>query len=70
MMNHSVTIELALAVIILGKLPTNNFPLFPELKQNLAGHRFIDYRDVKHLYQIGKLYMIWIVIDREYSESS
>jgi hypothetical protein len=49
MMNNSVTTELTLAVIILGELPTNNFHLFPELKQNLAGHRFIDLRDVQTL---------------------
>jgi hypothetical protein len=48
-MNNSVTIELTLAVIILGEIPTKNFRLFPELKQNLAGHRFIDHRDVQTL---------------------
>jgi hypothetical protein len=47
MMNNFVTTELRLAVIILGGLPTNSFQLFPELKQNLAGHGFIDLRDLQ-----------------------
>jgi hypothetical protein len=45
MMNNSVNTELKLAVIILGELPTSNFYLFPELKQNLAGHRFVEHLD-------------------------
>jgi len=48
-MNNSVTTELTLGVIILGELPTSNFHLFPELKQNLTSHRFIDHRDVQTL---------------------
>jgi hypothetical protein len=49
MMNNSVTTELTLAVFLLGELPTSNFHPFPELKQNLAGHRFIDHRVVQTL---------------------
>jgi hypothetical protein len=49
MMNNSVTTEQTLAVFILGELPTSSFHLFPELKQNLASHKFIDHRHVQTL---------------------
>jgi hypothetical protein len=49
MKSNSLTKEFTLAVIILGELLTSNFHLLPEMKQNLAGHKFNDHRDLQTL---------------------
>jgi hypothetical protein len=69
-MNNSVNSELTLVVIMLGEFPTNNFHLFPELKQNLADHKFIDHRDVQTLVPDWKILYGMTAVDREYNDSS
>jgi len=69
-MNNSLNSELTLVVIMLGELPTKDFYLFPELKQNLAGHKFIDHRDVQTLVPNRQIVYEMTAVDREYNDSS